>query len=141
MDLQLYAKYIQLQSRKEISDHFVFRLGKLHTVFAMLKFIGKYIDNSGLDQAFIEAEIYGNVTIEQINGGKHMKRAFEAFQTLYVTLFQMYIEELIKTNPIIEKDLRSGIIDLCQLMTKQLLTIFMIFKRGCLKCIEIHVYT
>ena len=114
MDLQLYAKCLQsrLQSRKEISDDFVFRLGELHTVFAMLKSIGKYIDNSGLDQAFIEAEIYGNATIEQIKGGKHMKRSFEAFQRLYVTLFQLYIEELIKTNPIIEKGLRGGIIDI-----------------------------
>ena len=58
------------------SVHFVFRLGELHSVFAMLKSIGKYINNSGLDQAFIEAEIYGNATIEQIKGGEHMKRAF-----------------------------------------------------------------
>ena len=108
MDLQLYAKCIQLQSRKEISDDVVFRLGELHSEFAMLKSIGKYIDNSGLDQAFIEAEIYGNATIEQIKGGKHMKRSFEAFRTLYVTLFQLYIEELIKTNPIIEKGSSRG---------------------------------
>ena len=44
----------------------------------MLKVLGKYINNSGLDQAFEEPEIYGPATIEQIKIGKHMKRTFEA---------------------------------------------------------------
>ena len=86
-DLQLYSKCIQLQAREEINSTFVFRMGELHVVFAFLKCIGKYIDNSGLDDIFIEAEIYGPSTMEQIKGGKHMKRSFEAYLTLYIALY------------------------------------------------------
>ena len=47
LDLQLYSKCIELQSKKEVSAKFVFRIGELHVVFAFLKAIGKYISNSG----------------------------------------------------------------------------------------------
>ena len=58
LDLQLYSKCVQQQAREEISSKFVFRMGELHVVFAALKCIGKFIDNSGLDAVFIEAGIY-----------------------------------------------------------------------------------
>ena len=59
LDLQLYSKCIQLQSRQDISPNFVIRMGELHVVFAFLKATGKHINNSGLDTAFTEAGIYG----------------------------------------------------------------------------------
>ena len=43
LGMQLYAKCIQLQSKKEISNNFLFWL---------FKALGRYINNSGLDQAF-----------------------------------------------------------------------------------------
>ena len=64
MDLQLYAKYnpMQLKSKEDINSNFIFRLDELHVVLAFLKVIGKYIENSGLDQVFIESGIYGPAT-------------------------------------------------------------------------------
>ena len=47
LDLQLYSKCIQLKSNLEISEQFIFRMGELHTVFAVLKTLGKIIDGSG----------------------------------------------------------------------------------------------
>ena len=41
MDLQLYAKCIQLQANDTISSNYIFRLVELHILFAMLKVIGK----------------------------------------------------------------------------------------------------
>ena len=79
LDLQLYSKCIQLQSNLKISEQFIFRMGELHIVFAVLRTLGKIIDGSGLDQSFIEARIYGPNTVEQIKSGKHMKRSFEGF--------------------------------------------------------------
>ena len=73
--MQLYAKCIQLQLKQEISNNFLFRLFKV---------LGKFINNSGLDQAFAEPEIYGAATIEQVNNGKHRNRSFEANTILYV---------------------------------------------------------
>ena len=50
--MQLYAKCIQLESQKEM--------------FRLFKALGQYINNSGLDQAFTEPEIYGPATIDQM---------------------------------------------------------------------------
>ena len=58
MDLQLYAKCIKLRDNESIRSQFVFRLGELHILFAMLKVIGKNINFSDLDEAFIEKAIF-----------------------------------------------------------------------------------
>ena len=63
---------MQLKAKQDINENFVFRLGELHIVFAFLKTIGKYIECSGLDQIFVEANIYGSTTLDQILNGKHM---------------------------------------------------------------------
>ena len=55
LDLQLYSKAKQVQSRDEINRNFVFRPGELHIAFAFLHTMGKYIQGSGIDQTFIEA--------------------------------------------------------------------------------------
>ena len=78
LDLQLYAKCMELRSRDEIKGNFVFRLGELHVVFAFLKVLGKYISGSGLDQVLVNVGAYGPTTLAQILDGKHMKRGVEA---------------------------------------------------------------
>ena len=98
LDLQLCLKCIQLQPNLEISEQLIFRMGELHKVFTALKTLGKIIDESGLEQSFIEARIYGPDTVEQIKNGKHMKRSFEGFLTLYVSLYRIYLKELIDQN-------------------------------------------
>ena len=52
----------------------------------MLKVIGKYIEESGLGQIFVESGIYGEDTLKQILGGKHVKRSITAHATLYLAL-------------------------------------------------------
>ena len=79
LDSQLYAKALQLQGRNEIANNFpllVFRPGELHIVLAFQYANGKYIEKSGLDQSFIDCDIYGPVTVNQILNGKH-RRFFE----------------------------------------------------------------
>ena len=67
LNLPLYSKAIQLQSRDEINRSlYVFRHGELHVVIALLYAIGKYIQNSGIGQTFIEAGLSGRATLNQI---------------------------------------------------------------------------
>ena len=86
LDFQLYSKAIQLQSQNEINRNSVFHLGELHIVFAFLHAIGKYIQDSGIDQTFIEAGLYGPPTLNQILRGKHMKDGMEAHTVMYLSL-------------------------------------------------------
>ena len=57
-------------------------MGELLIVSAFQHAIGKYIDNSGLDEALIDCDIYGPVAVSQILKGKHMKRGIETYDSL-----------------------------------------------------------
>ena len=99
LDLQLYAKAMQLKAKQDINENVVFRLGELHIVFAFLKTIGKYIECSGLDQIFVEANIYGSTTLDQILNGNHMKRAMEAYMVQYIGLYKPYLATFFQEHP------------------------------------------
>lgn len=73
LDMGLYKPAKQLQmSRNDLND-IILRPGELHVVMAQLRSIGSYIENSGIDQTFIEADVYGPTTVKQIIEGKHVK--------------------------------------------------------------------
>ena len=57
-------------------------MGELHTVFAMLKVIGKYIEETGLDKILVDSEIYEEKTLKQILGGKDMEISVESLLAL-----------------------------------------------------------
>ena len=55
--------------------------------------MGKYVQDSGIDQTFIEAELYGAATLNQILRGKHTKRGVEAHMVMYLCFHRMYMKE------------------------------------------------
>ena len=93
---------MQLKSKDEINQNFIFRVGELHVEMHFLDAIGSYIDGSGLDQAIVEAGITGPGTLERIKDGKDKQRALDTHYALYLTLFRYYVEFLIKQNPMIK---------------------------------------
>ena len=70
-------------------------MGELHTVFCTMKVLGKIIHASGLDMSLSIADIYGTITIEQINSGKHVYRSFEGYLTLYLFLYKIFLQKII----------------------------------------------
>ena len=94
-----------MHSKNEIKDNFIFRLGELHIVFAFLKVLGKYINYSGLDQILVDTEIYGPTTLSQILNRKHMKRGFEAHMILYLSLSNLFYNDLLKVYPLTQLNL------------------------------------
>ena len=79
-----------MKENLDIRNNHILRLGELHIVFAMVKALGKYIENSGLDRLFIETGIYAEGTLGQIINGKHMKRCLEAHTSMYLSLFEIF---------------------------------------------------
>ena len=66
-DLALYEKVAQLlDSRPDLKSKVVPRLGQLHVVMAALREIGVSMENSGIDDAWMEADVYGSATARQI---------------------------------------------------------------------------
>ena len=87
LDIGLYKPAKQLQMARKDTDHLILRPGELHIVMAQLRCIGAYIENSGIDFCWTEADLYGPVTVKQIIEGKHMKRGVEAHMITLQTLF------------------------------------------------------
>ena len=73
LDMQLYEKAKQLEMFHNESNSWILRIGEMHTVMAGLRAAGTYIENSSLDDVWIEAGLYGLLTTRQILEGKHLK--------------------------------------------------------------------
>ena len=66
---------------------------------AALRAVGNAIEDSGLDEAWSEADIYGSITTRQILEAKHMKRTLEAHMTITQALYDLYAEEFFFYHP------------------------------------------
>ena len=58
--------------RQNCSDKWIEFPGQFHTVLCVLRCLGQTVESSGLDQAWVESDIYSNVTVLQIiNDNNH----------------------------------------------------------------------
>ncbi|KAK5933353.1 hypothetical protein CgunFtcFv8_013842 [Champsocephalus gunnari] len=89
-DMALYEKVVQLlDARPDLKQMVVPRLGELHVVMAALRALGASMENSGIDDAWMEADVYGPATTRQILKCTHYKRALHAHIYSYVALYEM----------------------------------------------------
>lgn len=112
LDLGLYQPAKKLQMARRDLKHLILRPGELHIVMAALRAIGAYIDNSGIDTCWIEAELYGPSTVKQILGGKHVKRAQTAHMITLQALFLMYHEAVMEEDPNSHRSLEESVTQL-----------------------------
>ena len=99
-DLALYEKAIQLlDSRPSLKNEVVPRLGELHVVMAALRALGTSIENSGIDDAWVEADVYGPATTRQILKCSHYKRALRAHMYTYMALYELALEQFFVEMP------------------------------------------
>ena len=88
----LYIPAKKLQMARADLNNIILRPGELHIVMAELKTIGAYIENSGIDMAWIEADLNGPSTVKQIFEGNHIKGAETAHLATLQSLFTLYQE-------------------------------------------------
>ena len=69
LDMGLYQPAKKLQMGRNDLDHLVLRPGELHIVMVQLRTIGAFIEDSGIDLCWIEADLYGPTTVKQIIDG------------------------------------------------------------------------
>lgn len=92
-DLQLYEMAVKLQLHIAPKlNNLIFRLGEMHTVMASLRALGSSIEDSGLDDAWVEAGVYGSTTKHQIFECKHLKRALTAHSMMNSALADLHYE-------------------------------------------------
>ena len=66
---------------------------------AAIRGIGSYIENSGLDDVFVESGIYGPCTLRQILDCTHYKRSISAHSSLFLALYELMFESYLNLNP------------------------------------------
>ena len=99
-DMALYEKVIQLvDARPDLKGKVMPRLGELHVVMCALRALGSSIENSGIDDAWIEADVYGSATTRQILKCTHYKRSLRAHIYSYMALYELAMEQFFKDNP------------------------------------------
>ena len=100
LGMALYEKVVQLlDARPDMKNMVVPRLGELHAVMAALRALGTSVENSGIDDAWIEADVYGPATTRQILKCTHYKRSLRAHIYSYVALYELVLEEFFKEYP------------------------------------------
>ena len=114
LDMGLYKPAKQLQMVRDDCSHIILRPGELHTVMAQLRSIGSYMDNSGLDLCWIEAELYGTATVKQILEGRHVNRGIRSHLTTLQALFTLYTDAFFIDKP----DLLHKCAEKAQLLNK-----------------------
>ena len=76
-DLAMYEIFVQLlDSRTDLKSKVDPRLGELHVSMAALRAICVSVENSGIDDAWMEADVYGSASTRQIPKFNHYKRTF-----------------------------------------------------------------
>ena len=99
LDLGLYQPAKKLQMARQDLQNLILTPGELHSVMAVLRSIGAYMDSSGIDTCWTESELYGPSTVKQILGGNHVKRAQTAHLITLQALFRLYQEAFIEDYP------------------------------------------
>ena len=84
-----------------------------HISMAMLRTIGAYVKNSGIDMCWVELELYGPSQARQILDGNHVKRGENAHITTLQALFTLYQEASFKQHQELHQTLQSLAQELC----------------------------
>lgn len=99
-DMALYEKAIQLlDANVDLKRSIVPRLGELHVVMAALRALGSSIENSGIDDAWIEGDVYGSATVRQILKCNHYKRTLRAHIYTYMALYELALDQFFREKP------------------------------------------
>jgi hypothetical protein len=100
LDMQLYEKAKQLEmARDDCKGKWILRIGEMHTVMTAVRTIGTFVEDSGIEDVWIEADICGPVTMKQVLDCKHMKRVLRIHSMTFQSLFDLYQEEFFSDHP------------------------------------------
>ena len=100
----------------------ILRPGELHILITVLRTIGCYVEDSGLDTCWLEADIYGPATIKQILEGNHVKRGEAAHLVTLQALFALYQKAFFQSSQTdygAIADLVAQVVDACSTETNE----------------------
>ena len=85
------------------ANHYNLRLGELHVSMAHLRGIGSYIEDSGLDSIWIQADVYGPAVTRSILSCSHYKRCFNAHEVTVAALYHLLFSRFMQKSQRLSK--------------------------------------
>ena len=114
LEMGPYLPAKKLQVARDDLKHIILRPGELHILMAQLRTLGAFIENSGIDMAWIESYLYGPNTVKQFLEGNHVKRGEAAHLVTLHAFFILYQEAFLQHVPESSRSrLKSLAKDLC----------------------------
>ena len=87
VDQPLYSRAKELVwANPDIYENIVMMMGALHILFNFLKAIGQHFENSGLDDIWVESELFAQNSVESMMQGKAYYRAIRGHTLAYEAL-------------------------------------------------------
>ena len=108
-DQPLYAKAKEIVWASEEYSEVVVLLGGLHIAFNFLRAIGQQMESAGLDDVWVESEIFGPNAAKSMMDGKHYYRAIQGhiwgYEALSRIKFEAFLDWLQRQNPELHQEL------------------------------------
>ena len=109
-DMDLYKRVLKLEYLdSQYKNKWVVCPGAFHTSLCAIRCLGKTIEGSGIDEAWVEADMYSSVTVNQIINGSHYSRSLEAHEVTLQVLFDLWIEEFFAERPAARRALEGSV--------------------------------
>ena len=124
LDLDLYERALRLRnSSPDFLDKYVLSLGELHILFAHIRATGRFIENTGIDDAWLQLDLIGPNTIRQGLTCSHVKRSVIVHEVTLLSIFERYVASLLKkfSNVFLNADdsIVSIVTELSQTITEE----------------------
>lgn len=111
-DEALFCKVMELKwAKEEYQNLLVVRLGGLHISLNFMKVIGKHMDCSGLVEAWVESNLLGPKTAEQVMAGKSYIRGMRSHKLTLQAMWRILLPQLLQYINKEKRELRQEIED------------------------------
>ena len=101
LDMDLYKRVLKLPYLLPdlYKEKWIESSGQFHITVCALRYLGRTVEGSGLEDMWVQADIYSNVTVMQIINGKHYNHAIECHLFTLEALSDLWFEQLFAANP------------------------------------------
>ena len=111
LDMDLYKRVLKLPYLQpdRYKNKWIESPGQYHIVLCALRCLGKTVEGSGLDECWIEAELYSDTVVTQIINGQHYNRAIKCYQVTLQALSDLWWDTFFTEHPDIYDNLKDSI--------------------------------
>ena len=119
LDMDLHRRAFKLAHLHpdEYGDKWILFPGQFHVALCVLSCLGRTIEGSGIEDMWVEADIYGVPVVSQILNGNHYSHAIKCHQITLQAFSDLWFDAFFADHPEILRDLKevcANLLSACQ---------------------------